>query len=82
MYPRTVYGSANAWRDAEQTEEPCRGIAWLLSAYSVSGQQAEASAYSPMADSWGTPSDDPCSPPLHCRYFLFVHQHEPLPPYR
>ena len=39
---RTLYRSANAWRDAEETEEPCRGTAWLLSAYAVSGQQAEA----------------------------------------
>src|ERR1017187_6676698 len=34
--------AANAWRDAEETEGPCRGSAWFLSAYSVSGQQAES----------------------------------------
>src|ERR1022692_2446979 len=32
--------SANAWGDAEETEQPCRGTAWVLSDYSVSGQQA------------------------------------------
>lgn len=31
------YGQANAWRDAEETEEPCWGTAWVLSDYSVSG---------------------------------------------
>ena len=31
----------SAWRDAEETEEPCMGTAWLLSDYSVSGQQGE-----------------------------------------
>ena len=37
---RTVYGSANAVGDAEEKEQPCRGTAWVLSDYSVSGQQA------------------------------------------
>jgi hypothetical protein len=34
---RTGYRSAKSWKDAEETEGPCRGTAWLLSAYSVSG---------------------------------------------
>ena len=44
-WERTAYGPANAGSDAEQTEEPCWGTAWLLSAYSVSGQQANLAAY-------------------------------------
>jgi hypothetical protein len=42
---RTLYGSANARRDAEETEQASWGTAWLLSAYSVSGQQANLAAY-------------------------------------
>lgn len=42
-WERTAYGSANAWRDAEETARVMRGTPWVLSA---SGQQTESSGVS------------------------------------
>src|ERR1022692_2238781 len=72
-WERTAYGPANAGSDAEETEGPFWGTAWLLSAYAVSGPAGRTQrrrAYgqaSPMGDALHSIASTlrPHSPPLH-----------------